>query len=301
MRKGVGPWHVTAGRSRPIAKVVLTPLLPFAWRVRVEGLEHVPDVGWRDHRPEPHLGARLVLRPARPAPPHHLRGQGRVHGRLEDEGPLPGDGHDPDRPLRGRRLPASARRVGPGARVRASSSASTRRAPARESAPCTRATPAWPGSRSARTARSSRSASSGPARCSRPTPSCRVRSCEVVIRFGDPIDVCRYCRPGQRPPRAPPDHRRADVRDPEPLGPGVRRLRTRRSVTSRSRPSRRSSAPVPRPRSPAQPNRSRSRSRPTRTPATPGRSDRRDEVEVGEPRSSAEVLQHRPLVDLLNL
>ena len=57
--------------------------------------------------PQPHLGDRLVLPAAGPAPADHLRGQGRVHGLLEDQVPLPGHGHDPDRPQRGQRQPSA--------------------------------------------------------------------------------------------------------------------------------------------------------------------------------------------------
>ena len=49
---------------------------------------------------------------------HHLRGQGRVHGRLEDEVPLPGAGHDPDRPRRRLGGQPGARRRRPRARRR---------------------------------------------------------------------------------------------------------------------------------------------------------------------------------------
>ena len=55
--------------------------------------------------------------PARAAPAHHLRRQGRVHGLLEDEVPLPGHRHDPDRPRRRRRRRAGARHRRPGARA----------------------------------------------------------------------------------------------------------------------------------------------------------------------------------------
>ena len=43
------------------------------------------------------------------------------------------------------------------------------------------------------------------------------------IRIGRPIDPAPARRPGRRPAGPPPAHRRADVRDPRAVGPGVRR------------------------------------------------------------------------------
>ena len=164
------------------------------WRARTSRASSTcPAPAAGDHLPEPHLGARLVLRAARAAPADHLRRQGRVHGRLEDEVPLPGARHDPDRPHRRRRA-ASARSTPRPARPRAaaSSSASTPRAPARATACCTRATPAPPAWRCAPARRSCRSASAAPARSSRRTPKCPSRSRPVRVRFGARSTSTRY-------------------------------------------------------------------------------------------------------------
>ena len=117
------------------------------WRVHTERPRARPRRRRGDHLPQPRLGPRLVLRPPRPAPAHHLRGQGRVHGRLEDQVHLPGHGHDPDRPVRRRRGARRRSTPPPGSSSRASCSASTPRAPAPATASSTRATPAppaWP-------------------------------------------------------------------------------------------------------------------------------------------------------------
>ena len=49
--------------------------------------------------PEPRLVSRLGVPHDDGAASHQLRRQGRVHGLVEDEVPLPGDGDDPDRSL----------------------------------------------------------------------------------------------------------------------------------------------------------------------------------------------------------
>ena len=171
--------------------------------------------------------------PLGPAAAHHVRRQGRVHRRLEDEAPLPGPRHDPDRPSGGdsaARGPSTRR---PACSSGASCSASTPRAPAAATASCTRATPARPAWRCARARRSSRSASRAPATSSRRTPALPGRSGRCEIRFGRPISVDHYARPRRRPPRAARDHRRGDVRDPGAVAAGVRRrVRHRRRPTS---------------------------------------------------------------------
>ena len=85
------------GRLYPVARAVLTPIFKFSWRVYTTGLEHLP-CGPGGHLPQPRLRARLVLPAPRPAPAHHLRGQGGVPRRLEDPLPLPRHGDDPHRP-----------------------------------------------------------------------------------------------------------------------------------------------------------------------------------------------------------
>ena len=146
--------------AHPVAKAVLTPGLPGLWRFTVPGIEQLPAHRWGDLLPQPHLGDRLLLPAHGPAAPDHLRGQGRVHGLVEDEAPLPGHGHDPDRP-QGRRTRRSGRSTRqPGSSRRGSSSASTRRArgPRRS---CTGVTPGRPASPCAPAPRSSRSGSIG--------------------------------------------------------------------------------------------------------------------------------------------
>ena len=123
-----------AGQIQTIAKAVLTPLFRFAWRIagpRASSTSRAPAA--RIIAPNHTSVLDSFFVPLVLQAPHHLRRQGRVPGRLEDQVPVPGDGHDPDRPLRRRRLAAGARRVRQGARVAASCSASTPRAPGRAS------------------------------------------------------------------------------------------------------------------------------------------------------------------------
>ena len=94
------------------------PSFPLSVEGHHRGSRERSVAGPRDPRSQSHLGARLVLRPAVPAAPHHLCRQGGVHGRLEDQVPVPGDGNDPDRPIRWRRGQTSARRGSGGARGR---------------------------------------------------------------------------------------------------------------------------------------------------------------------------------------
>ena len=137
------------------------------------------------------------------APPDQLRRQGRVHGLVEDEVPVPGHGHDPDRPV-GRRGQHSGALRRPTARAAsgASCSASSPRAPAAATARSTRATrarPAWP---SAPAARSSRSASSAPREIQPPDAKLPkpFRSC--TIRIGRPDRPGPVRGPRRRPHRA---------------------------------------------------------------------------------------------------
>ena len=123
---------------------------------------------------------------------HQLRRQGRVHGLVEDEVRLPGDGHDPDRPLRRREVAGRARRRGRRAATAASCSASSPRARAAATACCTRGAPAPPGWPSTSAARSSRSASSAPTTSSRRVPRRRSRSSSCSITIGRPVRPERY-------------------------------------------------------------------------------------------------------------
>ena len=100
-----------------------------------------------DPVPEPHLVPRLGVPDAHRAAQHQLRRQGRVHGLVEDEAHLPGDGDDPDRPRRRRQVAVGARHRGRRAASAASCSASSPRARAAATACSTRAAPAppaWP-------------------------------------------------------------------------------------------------------------------------------------------------------------
>ena len=133
------------------------------------------------------------------APAHHLRGQGRVHGQLEDQVPLPGAGHDPDRPLGRQRRRAGARRRGRRARRGRAASASTRGHPVAATACCTGPHRPGPPGAAHRRARSSRSASGARARSSRPT-----RSCPKPFRRAHPLRPADRRRPLPRPRRRPP-------------------------------------------------------------------------------------------------
>jgi L-cysteine:1D-myo-inositol 2-amino-2-deoxy-alpha-D-glucopyranoside ligase len=86
------------------------PIATRLWTDRPRGLRAAPPRGSRDPVPQPHQLPRLGVPDAHPAAQHQLRRQGRVHGLVEDQVPVPGDGHDPDRPLRWRQVPGRARR-----------------------------------------------------------------------------------------------------------------------------------------------------------------------------------------------
>ena len=219
-----GTWRVVERESRAAADA--RPSRPHAAvPVRLAGHHRGPRArpghGRRHHRPQPHLGARLVLRPARPAPPHHLRRQGRVPRRLEDEVPLPGDGHDPDRPHRRRRVAAGARRGGWG-RARAGELFGIYPEGTRSRAGTLHKGHTGVARLALRTGcpivpvgiiGTERAAPRRPV----PAPFWRVTSASADHRRV-PLP-----RPGQRPPGAAADHRRGDVRDPQPVRPGVRR------------------------------------------------------------------------------
>ena len=192
--------------------------------IDVEGARARPRHGRGDHLPQPHLGARLVL-PARSRCPAASPTSARPSTwTLEDEVPLPGPRHDPDRPRGRQRQRAGARRRGPGARRGRAVRHLPRGHPvARRPAPRGH-TGVGPPRAAHRRARSSRSASSGTARgAAARRDGAPARSGRSRIRFGRPIDVDALPRPRRRPPGAAPDHRRGHVRDPRPVGPGVRR------------------------------------------------------------------------------
>ncbi len=187
----------------------------------LEGYDRLPGRRPGDPVPEPRELPRLGVPDAHRAAPDQLRRQGRVHGFVEDQVAVPGDGHDPDRPRR--RRTSHRPRSTPPRRccVVASCSGSSPRAPGPATATCTRAAPARPAWPSRSGARSSRSASSAPARSSRPTP--RLPKTVPAVHDQDrPADQRRALQQaGRRPPGPAPDHRRADVRDPRADRPGV--------------------------------------------------------------------------------
>ena len=171
--------------------------------------------------PQPHLGARLVLRPRAAAAPRHLRRQGRVHGQLEDQAHLPGAGHDPDRPggRRRRRTGAERRRAG------AAQGGAVRDLPRGHPQP---RRPALPGPPRPRPPRPAGRGADHPDR-DRRRPRGHAPRCQVPQPAPPghhplrPPDLRRALRrPGRRPPGAAPDHRRGHVRDPGAVGPGVR-------------------------------------------------------------------------------
>ena len=75
-----------AGQIQTMAKAVMRPVFHALWRVKTTGLENVPDTGPAILAPNHISVIDSFMLPARAAAAHHLRGQGRVHGRLEDQG-----------------------------------------------------------------------------------------------------------------------------------------------------------------------------------------------------------------------
>ena len=148
---GLRTWSAMTARAgsrqAPVRdRVVLGPSPRRLWNIDRQGFERLPDDGPAILCPN-HISfldsAFLMLTRAAQ---HQLRRQGRVHGLVEDEVPLPGAGHDPDRPLAAAtRAQARARRRRAACCAGASCSASSPRAPAAATATCTRAAPAPPG------------------------------------------------------------------------------------------------------------------------------------------------------------
>ncbi len=177
-----------AGKAQGLARAVLTPPFRYFWKVTTEGEHHLPPSGGAIIAPNHISVLDSFFVPLVAASPDHLRRQGRVHGRLEDQVPVPGHGHDPDRPIRGRLGPAT-RSIAAASECsrRASSSASTRRAPAPATAACTRATPASPASPCAPAARSSRSGSSA----STGDPAARCQAAQPLPAGAHPLRATR--------------------------------------------------------------------------------------------------------------
>ena len=152
---------------------------------------------------------------------HQLRRQGRVHGLVEDEVPVPGDGHDPDRPL-GRRQERRPRSRPPrrccGA---ASCSASSPRAPAAATAPAQGPHRAPPGWRSKVGCPIFPVGIVGTAEI-QPPDAKLPKLVQVVHDHDRPPDQARALRRIARATTSPAvDHRRGDVRDPRAHRPGV--------------------------------------------------------------------------------
>ena len=98
-----------AGKAQQRVRRVVRPIAKQSVEVRARGLR--PPARRRSGHPVPEprqLPRQRVLDAARAAQ-HQLRRQGRVHGLVEDEVPVPADGHDPHRPRRWRQEPGRPR------------------------------------------------------------------------------------------------------------------------------------------------------------------------------------------------
>ena len=220
------------------AKAVLAPVFRFAGGHRGRGARERARTGGAIICPEPHLGPRLVLRAARAAPADHLRRQGRVHGQLEDQVPVPGHRHDPHRPRAAATRSSARSTPRPGSSRRASCSASTPRAPGPGTASCTRATPASPGWRCAPAARSCRSACRGTLEVLPPDAKLPKPFQTVADPHRRPIDVSRYLDRADDRLVLRQITDEVDVRDPRAVGPGVRGRVRHQEGRDASRPSR---------------------------------------------------------------
>ena len=91
---------IGAGPSQDRVRMFGSPIVRRMWNLRLEGFDNIPQSGPAILCPN-HISfldsAFLMLTRA---PSHQLRRQGRVHGLVEDEVPLPGARHDPHRPRR---------------------------------------------------------------------------------------------------------------------------------------------------------------------------------------------------------
>ena len=161
----------------------------FRWRLDSRALEQRPGDGPAPSSAPNHISVLdSFFVPLGAAPADHLRRQGRVHGQLEDEVPLPGPGHDPDRPRRRQRRPSAALDA---AAAGARAGRAVRHLP--RGHPGGRAAAQGPHRRrppgaAHRCARSSRSASGRPS-----------RSCRRMRRFPKPFrTVTRPLRPADR-------------------------------------------------------------------------------------------------------
>ena len=177
---GCVPWPSDGHEQRSRRRATARP--PRARSAGPPGVGH-PDRGLRppadrrpgDPVPEPHLVPRLGVPDAERPAQHQLRRQGRVHGLVEDEVPLPGDGHDPDRPHRRLQVAGGAL----GRRSGAAPRRAVRHLPRGHTQPRRRAAPGphrrGPAGPRGRRARSSRSASRAPTH-----PAARRQGAEAV-------------------------------------------------------------------------------------------------------------------------
>ena len=165
-----------AGQLQTLARAVLTPPFRFLWSLTTEGLEHLPAAGGAIIAPNHVSVLDSFFVPL--ALPRRITyvGKSEYMDSWKTKYALPRHGHDPDRPLRRRRLEAPLSTPPPGFSSPASCSASTPRAPVRATVGSTRATPASPGWRCGPARRSSRSASSGPTGPAARCPVARSRS-----------------------------------------------------------------------------------------------------------------------------
>ena len=283
-----------SGQLQAVAKSILTPLFKFAWRIEVEGLERVPETGGALIAPN-HTSVLdsffvpLVL-------PRRITYVGKAEY-LDDwktkvlfpaMGMIPIDRSGGDASQRA--LDASARVLEAGelfgiypegTRSRAGTLHKGHTGVARLAlrTGCPIVPVGLAGARAVQ-----------PPDAKFPRP-----FMDVVIRFGEPIDVSRYCD------RA--NDRLVLRQITDEVMYEIRNLSGQEYVDSYATKRHES---IPTEPAVVTPRVEAVEAAPSSTPAPAAgsaerRPDRREEVEVGEQRSSAEVLQHRPLVDLLNL
>ncbi len=134
-----------AGKAQDRTKRIATPIARRLWKFDLRGFDQLARRRSGDPLPEPRELPRFGVLDADAAAPDQLRRQGRVHGFVEDQVPLPGARDDPDR---SRPAATSPRRHSTPPRrccAGASCSASSPRAPVPATGSCTRAAPARPG------------------------------------------------------------------------------------------------------------------------------------------------------------
>ena len=98
-----------AGKVQPACVASSRPSSNGCGTSTCEGFDRLPAEGPAILVPEPRQLPRQRVPDAQRAAQHQLRRQGRVHGFVEDEVPLSGDGDDPHRPRRWQQEPGRAR------------------------------------------------------------------------------------------------------------------------------------------------------------------------------------------------